>query len=116
MNKTVKTVLIVGSTIIGLLVFISLVFGLVHGGGYYGGWMMGPGMMSGYAGMGVMSLVWIVFLGLIIWAIVVGARNHVANSDNLDYASDSALNILKRRYARGEVSKKEYEDKMKDLA
>ena len=76
MNKTLKTALIVGGSVIGILVLIPFITGLVSGWGY-GGWeMMGPGMMGGFAGMGLMSLVWIVVLGLIIWAVVAGVRKY----------------------------------------
>ncbi len=115
MNKKLKTALIVGGTVIGLLILIPLISGLVSGWGY-GGWgMMGPGMMGGFAGMGLMSLVWIVVLGLTIWAVVAGVRS-TANSGRTDYASDSALNVLKGRYASGEINKEEYEDKKKILS
>jgi len=111
MNKTLKTVLIVGGTIIGLLVFIPLISGLVSGWGY-GGWgMMGPGMMGIFGGMGLMSLIWIVVLGLIIWA-VVGAVRQPAEASG---STDSAFDVLNRRYVIGEINKEEYEDKKKDL-
>lgn len=112
MNRTLKTASIVGGTVIGLLVLIPLISGLVFGWGY-GGWgMMGPGMMGGFGGMGLMFLVWIGVLGLIIWAVVAAVR-HPAESSVL---ADPPLHVLKRRYASGEISKEEYEEKKKDLA
>ena len=78
--------------------------------------MMGPGMMGGFGWMWFMPVFWIVFLGLIIWAIVALARR-VSQPGSTDSSSraDSALDILKRRYARGEINKEEYEEKKKDL-
>ena len=77
--------------------------------------MMGLGMMGAHAGMGLMSLVWIVVLGLVIWAVVEGVRSST-NSGRPSYVADSALDILKRRYAQGEISKEEYVDKKRNLA
>ena len=115
MNKTLKTALIVGGTLIGLLV-LTLVFGLVFRGGYYGGWgMMGPGMMGTHVGMGLMPLAWIIVLGLIIWVVIASVRSST-NPSRPDYISDFALDILKRRYAQGEISKEEYIDKKRNLA
>ncbi len=59
-----------------------------------------------------MSLVWIAVLGLLIWAIVAAVR-HPAESGG---SSNSALDVLKRRYATGEIDREEYEEKKKDLA
>lgn len=112
MNKSLRTALIIGGVVLGALIVLPLVLGPMLGG-WSGGWgMMGPGMMGGFGGMGVMSLLWIVVLGLIIWAVVSAVR-HPAESSRLD---DSALNILKGRYASGEINKEEYENKKKDLA
>jgi uncharacterized membrane protein len=106
-NKTLKTALIVGVTVISVLVLIPAIAGLIPEWGY-GGWgMMGSGMMGGFAGMGLMSLVWIVVLGLIIWVVVAGVRS-TANLGRTDYTSDAALNVLKGRYANGEIHKEEY--------
>ncbi|MFC1934897.1 SHOCT domain-containing protein [Chloroflexota bacterium] len=77
--------------------------------------MMKSGMMGGFAGMGLMSLVWIAVLGLISWAVVAGVRS-TANSDRTNYAYDAAPSIFKGRYAGGEINRGEYEDKKKDLA
>lgn len=63
--------------------------------------------------MGIMALFWIVVLGLIVW-LVVAAIRRPGGSQNSTW-SGSALEVLKKRYARGEISKEEYEEKKKDL-
>ena len=66
--------------------------------------------------MGLMGIFWIVVLGAIIWAVVAAARGtgQSGGSDSGSH-SESSLEILKRRYARGEINKAEYEEKKKDL-
>ncbi len=41
--------------------------------------------------------------------------NHSSESEQAHTTSESALEILKKRYARGEINKAEYEEKKKDL-
>jgi putative membrane protein len=89
---------------------------LAQWGGY--GWGMGPGMGWGY-GMGgfggiIMLVFWVaVIVGIIFlvrWLVIsTGASGRSAKSE------DSALEILKRRYARGEIDKEEFEEKRKLL-
>jgi putative membrane protein len=79
---------------------------------------MGPGMGWGY-GMGgfgsiIMLVFWIaVIVGIIFlvrWLVVsTGGSGRSARSE------DSALEILKRRYARGEIDKEEFEEKKRPL-
>lgn len=78
---------------------------------------MGPGMMWGY-GVGwhfpyIMLVVWIVLIlgivALVRW-IVVSMRQGPG-----DGRGESALDILKKRYAKGEIDKEEFEAKKKDL-
>jgi putative membrane protein len=72
--------------------------------------------MNGYGGMGMgFGMIWywiigIVFLVVIIWLIARVLNQNVANSQ-----SRSALDILKERYARGEIDKDEFEEKKSHL-
>ena len=65
--------------------------------------------------MGFMPIVWILFLGLIIWAVVAAVRPGESRSSD-SATTSSALEVLKKRYARGEINKEEYEEKKRDLA
>ncbi len=118
MGKNVKTALIIGGIIVALLIVLPLVFGLVSGW-QSGGWgMMGPGMMGGFGWWWFMPIFMILFWGLVIWGIVALVRGLSAprGSDSAPPAADSALEVLKKRYARGEITKEEYEEKKKDIA
>jgi putative membrane protein len=77
-------------------------------------WMWGWGHHIGFFSMIMMVLfliaVIIAVIFLIRWlAASPGHRNHEARS------GDSALEILKIRYAKGEINKEEFEEKKKDL-
>jgi putative membrane protein len=83
-------------------------------------WGRGPGMMGGGYGMGwfgsiIMIAFWIaVIVGIVLlirWLIVSTRATSQGTS-----SGDSALEILKKRYARGEINKEEFEEKKRDLA
>lgn len=62
-------------------------------------------------GGGLMMILWILVLAaLIFWIVRVAQRN-----GNQPYQPESAIDILKKRYARGEISKEEFEERKKDL-
>jgi len=120
MSRGLKIGLIIGGVILVVLIVIPLVWGGFSG--WRGGWsmmgpgwgMMGPGMMGGF-GWGWLPLLGIVFWGLVIWGIVAvvrSTRTHECGSTS----TESALEVLKRRYALGEIKKKEYEEKKRDLS
>jgi len=115
MNKNTKTALIVGGVILAALTVVPWVLGLIGGWQSGGWWMMGPGMMGGFGAMGLMSIVWVVVLGLIIWAVVVSARGSWRSGGAGSAAEPSALEVLNQRYARGEISKEEYAEKKRDI-
>ncbi len=69
--------------------------------------------MWGPWGIGMM-LMMLVFLGLVIAALVLGIRWLV--TQGREPRTDSALDILRQRYARGEINKEEFEAKKRDIA
>jgi putative membrane protein len=84
-------------------------------GGWDGWWSMcgnwgmwGIGMMVGM----------LAFWGLVIAGVVVGIRWLVTQGTSRGGAapSDGALEILRNRYARGEINKEEFDAKTRDLA
>lgn len=80
---------------------------------YEWGWGWHPGWwMWGAWGIG-MLLIMLLFWILVIVALVVGIRWLV--SQGREPRSDSALEILRQRYARGEINKEEFEAKKRDL-
>ncbi len=68
---------------------------------------------SGWGGMGLgMLLIW----GLVIAAIVVLVRGGWRSDVGVGRGADkNALEILKERYARGEIGREEFEQKKRDL-
>ena len=63
---------------------------------------------------GWMMLIWIVITGLIIWGIVALVRRGISISGTAH--KRDPLDIAKERYAKGEISKEEFEQIKKDLA
>ncbi|HXZ45076.1 MAG TPA: SHOCT domain-containing protein [archaeon] len=71
------------------------------------------GWMWGAWGIGMMLMV-LLFWALVIVAIVLGVRWLVGQPKGSQ--PDSALEILRQRYARGEINREEFEQKKRDLA
>ena len=65
---------------------------------WFGGWMI---------------IFWIALVGLIVWGVVAWTRNRPPESSVGD--KRSPLDIAKERYAKGEISKEEFEKIEKDL-
>ena len=71
----------------------------------------------GVWGFGMM-LIMLVFWGLIIVGLVLGIRWLISQGreSRSTPLSDTALDILRQRYARGEIDKEEFEAKKRDLS
>lgn len=64
----------------------------------------------------------LIFWGLIIWAIIALVRGvsgggccGIGHGNGNGQKTDNAMNILKERYAKGEISKEDFEKMKKDL-
>lgn len=100
-------------SVISLFVLVFVLYGGVRA-------QMGPGMMGWGYGMGwfwtiLMVAFWVaVIVGIVFlirWLVIsTGTGSRAARLE------DSPLEILKKRYARGEIDKEEFEEKKKDLA
>ena len=73
-------------------------------------WEMHPMWWWGWGMMAMMFLFWVLF----IVGLIVGIRWLIGKGK--EQKQDSALEILRERYARGEINKEEFEARRKDLA
>ncbi|OGC51868.1 hypothetical protein A2W32_00225 [candidate division WWE3 bacterium RBG_16_37_10] len=74
--------------------------------------------MMGYNGgnwFGLGSIFYVVLWVLIIFGIFFALKRLLASKDT-KHETKSAKDILAERYAKGEIDKKEFEEKKKDLA
>lgn len=71
-------------------------------------WHFGWGMN----GMWLNGVFWVLIIGLVFW----GIKAFVAPShDSASHHHETALDILKKRYARGEIDDEEFERKKQHL-
>lgn len=79
--------------------------------GLYDNYGWGIGNMMGLFGGGIMMLVfWVLLVLFIVWIV-----REVSGKNTRSRSESDALEILKERYAKGEIDKKEFEEKKKDL-
>jgi putative membrane protein len=67
-----------------------------------------------WGGMIIQLFFWIVIIAAIIWA--VKRFTGPGRSNESASGGETALDILKKRYARGEIDKEEFEQKKKDIS
>jgi putative membrane protein len=77
------------------------------------GWGMHPGWWMWGVGGAVMMLMMVVFWGLVIASLVLGIR-WLARPGQPG-RPDRALDILRERYARGDLTREEFEARRRDL-
>src|SRR3990167_1159874 len=75
----------------------------------FGSFGMGGYGMMGF-GMGFGFLFMLLFLGVLIWLVVT-----LINAGQLGKKEEDPSNILKKRYASGEITRKQYEEMKKEL-
>ena len=82
---------------------------------YEWGWGMHPmGWMGGLWGIGMMFMMLLFWL-LVIAALILAVRWFMSDQKKRQ-GSDSAMEILRQRYARGEINKEEFDAKKRDLS
>ncbi len=96
--------------VIGIAVIVLLLGGWSVGS--YG--MMGSNWGWGMMGLGFMFLPMLLFWGAVIWLIVT-LVNSAGKSREEREERGSPMEILKKRFARGELTKKQYEEMKKEL-
>ena len=120
MKTTTRTFWIVIAVVIGLGLLAGAFWLSRAGWGLFG---YGPGMMGGNFGFGMMNgfggvfmiLLWIVIIGLGVWLVSnLVSRTNSQPPANLPPA-ESALDILKKRYARGEITREQFEEMRRTL-
>lgn len=78
--------------------------------------MMGFGMGFGLVGLVLMFLFWGILILGAVWLVKVifsGDQNHSRTYSSRE--NSSALDILAQRYARGEITREQYENMKQDL-
>lgn len=81
---------------------LNMFGGMMDYGGFGGGMMLMGGLF--------MILFWAAIILLIIWL-----YKQIKGPEKITAESETAMDILKKRYASGEIDKKEFEEKKKDL-
>ncbi len=118
-------------TIVGIVLLVLLLVLLLGGAAMmgFGGFGFGRGMMGTYGmpgfgifgiGMLVMGLFWVLILVGAVWLVVTlarGSQGQPASGPLLPGAAagQTPLDILKARYARGEITKEQFEEMKRDL-
>ncbi len=80
--------------------------------------VIGPGFGLGSIVSGALTiLVWVFIIGGIVWLVGGLTSNRTVSNPPVSTLSapESALDILKKRYARGEITKAEYDELRRDL-
>jgi putative membrane protein len=86
---------------------------MMHYYGYGFGRVAPWGLGLGGIIINVLFALAVAFVIIALIRLFVGGRRHMRDEEN---NSDNALNILKERYAKGEITKKEFDSMKKDIS
>ena len=125
MSNTLKVLL----GILGGALLVLVVLPVFAGGGLFGsGSMMGQGGIMGQGGMmdggwgtlGILGvlvqlLFWGGLLAVIVWAVVRITANRQGGGTDARVGGDAAEEVLRQRFARGEIDQEEYEQRHRVL-
>ncbi len=109
---------IVALVVVGILILLPLLGGM----GMMGGYGMGPGMMNGpwsagrwgWGGMHLLGgLFWLLILAGIV-LLITSAMRHQGAAPGAP--QEAPLDILKRRLAKGEITREQYDELKKELS
>lgn len=123
---TTRSLVVVLAVLLGVVVLSPVVW-LTMGDGSRGLWMSGPGMMGGWGASGgaaatgfPMAFAWIggwlmfvAFLGAVVAAAMLLVRSFSHRSAP---KGESAMELLRRRLAAGEISREQFEETAQILA
>ena len=115
MNRTTSTLLSIGVSAVLIIVGVWFLYNCsTEMWPENGRWFMGYHTMMG-GGMGIaMILFWIILIFVFV-LLILGAFSGRLGTKSNDDNTPNALEIIKARYASGEIDKAEYKDKLKEL-
>ena len=125
MSNTLKVLL----GVLGGALLVLVLLPVFAGGGLFGsGSMMGQRGMMGQGGMmdggwGILGILgvlvqllfWGGLLAVIVWAVVQITANRQGGGTDARVGGDSAEEVLRQRFARGEIEAEEYEERRRIL-
>ena len=117
MDSTNRGLVILLVVLLVLALGFSVLTGCMMGPGLMGRGLVGPGLMGGRwwlwgLGMGLGGLVVLLFWIALIAGLILLVRAGMGHASSL---RSTPLDILKRRYAEGQITREQYEVMRKDL-
>jgi len=118
MDSTTRAILVALGVLLVVALGLSALMGGIMGPGIAGQGPVWPSMMRGHGwmwglGMGLGGLVMLTFWGALIVGIILLVRSMGVGGGPLSHTAP--LDVLKRRYAVGEITREQYAQMRKDL-
>jgi len=108
-DKTMKKLLLLAAM---FFVWPAVAFADSDGWGHMEGW--GNMMNFGWGGV-FMWILFLIIIVVVVYFVLQGTRARGHDSSFGETSKETPIDILKRRYARGEISKEEFEQIKRDL-